>query len=85
LYKRFFVIFVSHRDFVRSRLSALHAAGLAVIPWTVNDEASMRRTIALGVDGFSSNYPEMLAQSCIRGRPIALSRMYRAALQGVGM
>jgi len=31
------------------------------------------------------HYPEMLAQSRIRGRPIALSRIYRAALQGMGM
>jgi glycerophosphoryl diester phosphodiesterase len=37
-------------------------AGLAVIPWTVNDEASMRRVVGLGVDGMSSNYPELLSR-----------------------
>ena len=43
-------------------IALLHAAGLAVIPWTVNDEASMRRMVGLGVDGFSSNYPDLLAR-----------------------
>jgi glycerophosphoryl diester phosphodiesterase len=46
-------------------VAACHAAGLAVIPWTVNDAASMRRMVELGVDGMSSNYPELLA-GCIR-------------------
>lgn len=41
-------------------VAACHAAGLAVIPWTVNNEAGMRRVIGLGVDGMSSNYPELL-------------------------
>jgi glycerophosphoryl diester phosphodiesterase len=31
-------------------------------PWTVNDEADMRRMVGLGVDGMSSNYPELLGR-----------------------
>jgi glycerophosphoryl diester phosphodiesterase len=50
----------SHWHLTREDVIACHDAGLAVIPWTVNDEASMRRVVGLGVDGMSSNYPELL-------------------------
>ena len=50
----------AHWSLTAADVEALHAAGLAVIPWTVNDEPSMRRMVALAVDGMSSNYPELL-------------------------
>ena len=34
--------------------------GLAIVPWTVNDEAEMNRLIALGVDGLITDYPDRL-------------------------
>lgn len=34
--------------------------GLAVVVWTVNSEADMRRMMALGVDGIISDYPDVL-------------------------
>ncbi|MCV7087759.1 glycerophosphodiester phosphodiesterase family protein [Mycolicibacter hiberniae] len=34
-----------------------HAAGLRVIPWTVNEADDMRRQIAAGVDGLITDYP----------------------------
>ena len=37
-----------------------HDAGLRVIPWTVNDEATMRGQIEAGVDGIITDYPTML-------------------------
>ena len=37
-----------------------HALGLAVVVWTVNTEADIRRMIALGVDGIISDYPDVL-------------------------
>ena len=30
---------------------------MAVVPWTVNDEDTMREQIAAGVDGFITDYP----------------------------
>jgi glycerophosphoryl diester phosphodiesterase len=39
----------------------LHAQGLDVIPYTVNDEATMQRVIDLGVDGIISDDPDRLA------------------------
>ena len=42
-------------------LAAARRLGLKLIPWTVNDEAEMRRLIAWGVDGIISDYPDVLA------------------------
>jgi glycerophosphoryl diester phosphodiesterase len=36
----------------------LQARGIAVIPWTVNRPADIRRVLALGVDGIISDYPD---------------------------
>ncbi|MGV0626878.1 glycerophosphodiester phosphodiesterase [Mycolicibacter minnesotensis] len=48
---------VVDRAFVRRA----HAAGLKVIPWTVNDAATMRRLITeAGVDGLITDYPSRL-------------------------
>lgn len=38
----------------------LHAEGFPVIPWTVNDEETMRRLVRLGVDGLITDYPDRL-------------------------
>ncbi len=51
-----------HHTLTAEDVVACQTAGLAVIPWTVNDEASMRRVVSLGVDGMSSNYPELLSR-----------------------
>ncbi|MBI2693144.1 glycerophosphodiester phosphodiesterase [Mycobacterium nebraskense] len=37
-----------------------HALGLKVIPWTVDDAATMREQIADGVDGLITDYPTLL-------------------------
>lgn len=39
-----------------------HAAGLEVIPWTVDEPADMTRLIGLGVDGIITNRPDALRQ-----------------------
>jgi glycerophosphoryl diester phosphodiesterase len=41
-------------------MSAAHDNGLVVHPYTVNDEAGMRRLLQLGVDGMFSDYPDRL-------------------------
>lgn len=37
-----------------------HAAGVRVVPWTLNDEAEMARALAAGVDGVITDFPTRL-------------------------
>lgn len=43
-------------------LRAAHASGRVVQVWTINDPALMRRLIDLGVDGITTDRPDLLAQ-----------------------
>ncbi len=40
-------------------LEAAHAAGLLVVPWTVNDPGLMQQLIDLGVDGIITDRPDL--------------------------
>lgn len=44
-------------------LRAAHASGRAVHVWTVNDLETMRALIALGVDGITTDRPDLLAEA----------------------
>ena len=47
---------------VTSRLVRMaHRRGLQLYTWTVDDPAEMRRLVALGIDGITSNRPDLLA------------------------
>ena len=37
-----------------------HAAGLAVIPYVVDDGPTMRHLVRLGADGLITNHPDLL-------------------------
>jgi glycerophosphoryl diester phosphodiesterase len=52
----------AHSDLTDADVREAHALGLAVVPWTVNQAADMRRLIACGVDGIISDYPDRLIQ-----------------------
>ena len=39
-----------------------HAAGMQVIPWTVDDKPTMRALIGAGVDGLITDYPDRLRE-----------------------
>jgi glycerophosphoryl diester phosphodiesterase len=47
-------------DLTQANVVEAKSLGLSIIPWTVNDEAAMRRLIAWGVDGLISDYPDLL-------------------------
>jgi glycerophosphoryl diester phosphodiesterase len=45
-----------------AQVRACHAAGVRVLPWTVNEESDWRRLIDWGVDGITTDYPDRLAK-----------------------
>ncbi|WP_372425735.1 glycerophosphodiester phosphodiesterase [Salinarimonas chemoclinalis] len=49
-----------HEDLDAKRLAEAKGLGLAVIPWTVNEIAAMRRLVEMGVDGIITDYPNRL-------------------------
>jgi len=55
-----------HHSLVDSDLlAAAEAAGLRVVPWTVNDRSDMATLIDLGVDGISTDHPTRLRELMI--------------------
>ncbi len=59
-----------HCQLVTRRLvESAHGEGLAVYPYTVDDEEQMRRLLALGVDGMFSNRPDRLRSLVSAGDP----------------
>ncbi|WP_167177756.1 glycerophosphodiester phosphodiesterase [Saccharomonospora amisosensis] len=55
---------VSDPDYVpfttKQLVDEAHQAGIAVVPWTINDEATMHKLIDDGVDGIITDYPDRL-------------------------
>jgi len=48
------------RNLTAESLAEAHALGVRVYPWTVNGEADMQRLIELGVDGITTDRPDVL-------------------------
>jgi glycerophosphoryl diester phosphodiesterase len=44
------------------QVQQLHAAGIRVLPWTVNDPADWSRLLDWGVDGITTDFPDRLAE-----------------------
>uniref|UniRef100_UPI0028BD1605 glycerophosphodiester phosphodiesterase family protein n=1 Tax=Citricoccus sp. TaxID=1978372 RepID=UPI0028BD1605 len=54
-----------------------HAAGIDVVPWTVDDPGTMEYLMDLGVDGLITDYPDRLRQ-VMQDRGLELPRTYTA-------
>jgi glycerophosphoryl diester phosphodiesterase len=46
----------------REMVDEAHAAGIEVVPWTIDDKPTMRKLIEDGVDGIITDYPDRLRQ-----------------------
>lgn len=52
-----------HREWITAQdVEALHAIGVRVVPWTVNDLAEVDRLLALGVDGLITDDPRRVIE-----------------------
>jgi glycerophosphoryl diester phosphodiesterase len=60
----------------RALVAEAHRAGLKVVPWTVNDRATMNALIDVGVDGLITDYPDVL-RGVMAERGLPLPRPYR--------
>ncbi len=62
----------AYRPFTTAALvGSAHAAGLRVVPYTVDDPATMEALVGLGVDGLITNFPDRLrAVLAARGEPL---------------
>ena len=49
-------------DLNAARIEEAHAQGLRVVPWTVNATADMERLLELGVDGMTTDRPDVLRE-----------------------
>ena len=51
-----------YQDLNAQRITEAHALGLRVVPWTVNATADMERLLAFGVDGMTTDRPDVLRE-----------------------
>ena len=61
----------------RAMVEQAHALGLKVIPWTINDQATMAQLIDIGVDGIITDYPDRL-RAVMQERDMALPVAFAA-------
>ncbi|SMG27275.1 glycerophosphoryl diester phosphodiesterase [Marivirga sericea] len=49
----------NHQLVDKNMVKRLHAKGVKIIPWTVNEEKDAERLLKIGVDGIITDYPEL--------------------------
>jgi glycerophosphoryl diester phosphodiesterase len=49
-----------YQDLNAQRIAEAHALGLRVVPWTVNATVDMERLLAFGIDGMTTDRPDVL-------------------------
>ncbi len=60
-----------YQDLNTQRIAEAHALGLRVVPWTVNATVDMERLLAFGVDGMTTDRPDVLRELLeSRGLPV---------------
>jgi glycerophosphoryl diester phosphodiesterase len=65
----------------RELVGSAHRAGMMVVPWTVNDRATIESLIAVGVDGIITDLPDQL-RTIAAEHGFRLPRAYRPPRHG---
>jgi glycerophosphoryl diester phosphodiesterase len=60
----------------RELVRAAHRAGMEVVPWTINDRATIESLLDIGVDGIITDRPDLL-RTIMAERGLRLPRAYR--------
>ena len=53
-----FAINPNHKSLTKKNVKKIHAAGLKIYPWTINEPEDITRMKVLGVDAIITDYPE---------------------------
>jgi len=53
------VLMLQHQLASRSAIARMHAVGVPVLAWTVDDTAELERVVAAGADGVITNDPRL--------------------------
>jgi len=64
-----------HTMTTKELVTEAHGQGLAVIPWTVNEQSRMHEVIDTGVDGLITDYPDRL-RKVLKERGFKLPKRY---------
>ena len=64
----------------KTNVDEAHAAGIKVVPWTVDDKPTMNKLMDDGVDGMITDYPDRLRE-VMADRGLDLPRAYKAPRQ----
>ncbi|MEV6415764.1 glycerophosphodiester phosphodiesterase family protein [Kribbella sp. NPDC051718] len=68
----------AYRPYVTAEMvKSAHQAGIKVVPWTIDDPATMQSLIDKGVDGIISDYPDRV-RSVVQANGFRLPRAYDA-------
>ena len=67
----------SHSILTPAMVTEAHAADLRVLPYTVDDEPTMRRLLEMGVDGLITNRPDLM-RDVLASQDLPLPRRYPA-------
>jgi glycerophosphoryl diester phosphodiesterase len=74
----------NYEPYVTKRMvQEAHKFGMKIIPWTVNDEATMHKLIDDGVDGIITDYPDRL-RKVMEQRGFKLPKRYPAPKESDG-
>jgi len=83
--RRFEGLVLQHAGVSREKIQKIKAAGIEVGAWTVNDRATMRRLLDMGVERLYTDHPRLLLsmKSKPRFQSVQCDGAYRHHLQGI--